>query len=69
MIDPIELELLLAFWGRVSTEDNQDPESSRGWQITRAKVRIKVARTCPGRDGDRYPLIAAQSQAPIPCRS
>ena len=27
----------LAFWGRVSTEDNQDPESSRGWQITRAK--------------------------------
>lgn len=21
-----------AFWGRVSTEDNQDPKSSRGWQ-------------------------------------
>jgi DNA invertase Pin-like site-specific DNA recombinase len=31
----------LAFWGRVSTEDNQDPESSRGWQITRAKTLIK----------------------------
>ena len=30
----------LAFWGRVSTEDNQDPESSRGWQITRAKTLI-----------------------------
>ena len=31
----------LAFWGRVSTEDNQDPESSRGWQITRAKTLIE----------------------------
>jgi site-specific DNA recombinase len=31
----------LAFWGRVSTEDNQDPESSRGWQITRAKALIE----------------------------
>jgi site-specific DNA recombinase len=30
----------LAFWGRVSTEDKQDPESSRGWQITRAKTLI-----------------------------
>jgi DNA invertase Pin-like site-specific DNA recombinase len=30
----------LAFWGRVSTEDNQDPESSRAWQITRAKTLI-----------------------------
>jgi len=31
----------LAFWGRVSTEDNQDPESSRGWQITRARTLIE----------------------------
>jgi len=31
----------LAFWGRVSTEDNQDPQSSRGWQITRAKTLIE----------------------------
>jgi site-specific DNA recombinase len=31
----------LAFWGRVSTEDNQDPESSRGWQLTRAKTLIE----------------------------
>jgi hypothetical protein len=30
----------LAFWGRVSTEDKQDPESSRGWQMTRAKTLI-----------------------------
>ncbi len=30
-----------AFWGRVSTEDNQDPESSRAWQITRAKTLIE----------------------------
>jgi site-specific DNA recombinase len=31
----------LAFWGRVSTEDNQDPESSRGWQFTRARTLIE----------------------------
>ncbi len=31
----------LAFWGRVSTEDNQDPESSRAWQITRAKGLVE----------------------------
>jgi site-specific DNA recombinase len=31
----------LAFWGRVSTEDNQDPESSRGWQLTRARTLIE----------------------------
>jgi hypothetical protein len=32
-----------AFYGRVSTEDNQDPEASRGWQITRAGGLIKPA--------------------------
>jgi len=31
----------LAFWGKVSTEDNQDPESSRGWQLTRARTLIE----------------------------
>ncbi|WP_322749353.1 MULTISPECIES: recombinase family protein, partial [unclassified Frankia] len=30
-----------AFSGRVSTEDQQDPESSRGWQITRARTLIE----------------------------
>ncbi len=27
-----------AFYGRVSTEDQQDPESSRAWQLTRAQA-------------------------------
>jgi DNA invertase Pin-like site-specific DNA recombinase len=30
-----------AFWGRCSTEDRQDPEASRAWQITRAKTLIE----------------------------
>jgi site-specific DNA recombinase len=30
-----------AFEGRCSTEDQQDPESSRGWQLTRAKSLIE----------------------------
>ncbi|GLZ02293.1 recombinase family protein [Actinoplanes sp. NBRC 103695] len=29
-----------AFYGRVSTEDNQDPESSRNWQLARAESLI-----------------------------
>ncbi len=29
-----------AFYGRVSTEDQQDPEASRAWQITRAQALI-----------------------------
>jgi DNA invertase Pin-like site-specific DNA recombinase len=29
------------FYGRVSTEDNQDPESSRGWQLTRSCTLIE----------------------------
>jgi site-specific DNA recombinase len=33
-------ELDFAFYGRVSTEDNQDPESSRGWQLTRAEALV-----------------------------
>jgi hypothetical protein len=31
----------LAFWRRVSTEDRQDAESSRGWQVTRARSLIE----------------------------
>ena len=37
-------DMRLAFWGRVSTEDNQDPESSRGWQLTRSKALIEPHR-------------------------
>jgi hypothetical protein len=33
--------LAFAFCGRVSTEDNQDPESSLNWQLTRAKALIE----------------------------
>ena len=29
-----------AFYGRVSTEDQQDPASSRNWQIARAQQLI-----------------------------
>jgi site-specific DNA recombinase len=32
-----------AFAGRVSTEDNQDPEASRNWQISRARALIEPA--------------------------
>ncbi|MGF1431542.1 recombinase family protein [Kitasatospora sp. LaBMicrA B282] len=33
--------LRFAFCGRVSTEDNQDPEASRAWQLTRATTLIE----------------------------
>jgi len=45
----------LAFWGRVVTEDNQDPESSCGWQLTprghpvayeQPSDRPETARSC-----------------------
>jgi DNA invertase Pin-like site-specific DNA recombinase len=29
-----------AFYGRVSTEDQQDPASSKGWQLSRAEALI-----------------------------
>jgi site-specific DNA recombinase len=29
-----------AFYGRVSTEDQQDPDASRGWQLARARALI-----------------------------
>jgi hypothetical protein len=31
-----------AFYGRVSTEDQQDPESSRSWQLTRSSALIEA---------------------------
>lgn len=30
-----------AFYGRVSTEDQQDPAASRGWQLSRAESVIQ----------------------------
>src|ERR1700730_2338182 len=30
-----------AFYGRGSTEDQQDPESSRSWQLTRSRALIE----------------------------
>jgi site-specific DNA recombinase len=33
----------LAFYGRVSTEDQQDPEASRGWQLSRARQLVEPA--------------------------
>lgn len=39
-VDPPAPTLRFAFYGRVSTEDQQDPESSRGWQLTRANALI-----------------------------
>jgi site-specific DNA recombinase len=34
-------QTLFAFYGRVSTEDNQDAASSRAWQLTRSKALIE----------------------------
>jgi len=31
----------LAFYGRCSTEDQQDPESSRTWQLSRARALVE----------------------------
>jgi hypothetical protein len=31
-----------AFYGRVSTEDQQGPESSRSWQLTRSRALIEA---------------------------
>lgn len=33
----------VAFYGRVSTEDQQDPDVSRGWQLSRAKQLVEPA--------------------------
>ncbi|GLY71252.1 hypothetical protein [Amycolatopsis taiwanensis] len=31
----------LAFYGRCSTEDNQDPETSHGWQLGNARKFVE----------------------------
>ena len=36
MVDPGQAIGDVAFYGRCSTEDNQDPETSRGWQVSNA---------------------------------
>lgn len=36
-------KLSFAFCGRVSTEDQQDPEASRLWQLNRAQALIEPA--------------------------
>lgn len=33
----------VAFYGRVSTEDQQDPDASKGWQLRRAKQLVEPA--------------------------
>lgn len=33
----------IAFYGRVSTEDQQDPDASRGWQLSRARQLVEPA--------------------------
>ena len=47
-----------AFYGRVSTEDQQDPESSRGWQLTRP------ARSSTRGRGDRHRVLR-RGQVPL----
>ena len=41
--DPATLDRIISFasWERVSTEDRQDPESSRAWQYARGKALIE----------------------------
>ncbi|MYT29281.1 MULTISPECIES: hypothetical protein [unclassified Streptomyces] len=34
------VRLRFAFYGRVSTEDHQDPETSRAWQLLRAQALV-----------------------------
>ena len=39
--DPEQSVGELAFYGRCSTEDNQDPETSRGWQLSNARKFVE----------------------------
>jgi len=41
-----------AFWGRISTEDRQDPQSSRCWQLARSKRDALAVRAGLGLDRD-----------------
>ena len=56
-----------AFWGRVSTEDNQDPESSRAWQITRGQDPDRAARRADRRRVLRHRQVPLDP-APAPAR-
>jgi hypothetical protein len=40
-LDDFIEQLVFAFYGRVSTEDQQDPQASYDWQITRARQLIE----------------------------
>src|SRR5262249_51923288 len=41
-IDPVDDQLgPIAFYGRCSTEDNQDPETSHGWQVSNARKFVE----------------------------
>lgn len=65
----------LAFYGRCSTEDNQDPETSRAWQLGNARKFVEpldghMPRSssmsdsrgrCRGSAGRRHPRCCANS--------
>src|SRR4051794_15103302 len=41
-VEPVEEGIgPIAFYGRCSTEDNQDPETSRGWQLGNAQKFVE----------------------------
>ncbi len=40
-LDDLIDQLVFAFYGRVSTEDQQDPQASYDWQVTRARQLIE----------------------------
>jgi DNA invertase Pin-like site-specific DNA recombinase len=40
-LDDLVDQLLFAFYGRVSTEDQQDPQASYDWQVSRARQLIE----------------------------
>jgi hypothetical protein len=37
---------VVAFYGRCSTEDNQDPETSLGWQLGNARKFVEPLGGC-----------------------
>src|SRR3989442_1150487 len=62
-----------AFKGRVSTEDNQDPEASRNWQISRSRALMAAQAAVEGRFlGGRPPYgyrIADAGPHPNPAKA
>ncbi len=56
-----------AFKDRVSTEDNQDPEASRNWQLSRSRALIELAGgiiVAEYFDIGQSPLAAVDAPAP-----